>query len=100
MKQIKFGEHKPSFQKIPWLIKLGIGIIVVIFILEIWAVNRLSTSGYKIQEIKVSQAELSLENQLLKNEIAQLISLNFLASKVKEYGFIPSHDIEYLQRRE
>lgn len=70
---------------------------VIVFILEIWMVNRLSNDGQKIAEIKVTQAKLELDNQVLENTIAENSSINVLEQKVSPLGFNTTKNFLYLK---
>lgn len=86
IRRLKQEEESPR-KKISKVIKLGVVLLLAIFFLEIWVVNRLSTYGYKIAELKNLQGELELENQILENEISQNSSLTTIEQKAVEFGF-------------
>lgn len=71
--------------------------ILIIITLEVWMVNRLSTFGKKIQQLKEIQANLHLENQVLENELAQNTSLLIVEEKAASLGFEPIKNITYYQ---
>mgnify|MGYP001562751220 CR=1 FL=1 len=80
--------------------KIGIfGLIFCLVILsaEIWIVNRLSTYGNKIYELKQAQADLELQNQVLANSIAKASSLAQLEQKATLLGFNNINQIEYIK---
>lgn len=70
---------------------------VLVFILEIWMVNRLSTDGQKIAEIKAAEARLELENQVLENTIAENSSITALEQKMAPLGFDTSKNFIYIK---
>lgn len=72
-------------------------IFVFILVLEVWMANRLSTYGYKIQQMKQLKSEISLQNQLLENEIAQDSSLSIIEAKANKLGFDTIKNIEYIK---
>ncbi len=78
-------------------IKIGIGIFLVALVLEVWMVNRLSTAGRELQDIKDTKARLETENQLLSNEIARNISLARLEEEATLMGFTANKTLEYLK---
>ena len=100
MKRIKQEEENKQNNPKKRAIKAARLIIVVFFLvlfLEIWVVNRLSTFGHKIQDIKDSQASLELENQILESQIAKQASLLAIESKASALGFDSLKNIEYIK---
>lgn len=90
-------ENKFSSFKLTKIIKVCCFIFVAIVVLEIWAVNRLSTYGYKIQEIEQAEVALNLENQILENKISQQSSLINIENKASDLGFATISKIDYLK---
>lgn len=77
-------------------VALGLGAILLLgIILEIWLVNRLSTYGEQISRLEKTALDLQLENQILKNQIDQKKSIQFVAKQAKDLGFDRSYSIEY-----
>lgn len=74
-------------------------VLIIIFVvtLEIWVANRMSTFGEKINGLEVTKYSLQLENDYLKNEIAQKKSLNLNARKSAYLGFNKIKSIEYIK---
>lgn len=75
-------------------------IIVSLFALmlvEIWASNNVVTYGEKLEKLSHLTKTLSLENQVLENEIAAKKSLNNIASKSAELGFSEPESIQYIR---
>lgn len=70
--------------------------IVLFLILEIWMVNRLTTFGNKIEQLKDVQSQLQLKNQILENEIAGEISLAQIEEKSTSLGFDSVKNIKYI----
>ncbi len=60
-------------------------------------VNRLSSSGSKINQLKAEQAKIQLENQILENEIAEDASLRGIEQKVHGLGFRAIKDPSYIK---
>lgn len=77
------------------LLKIFIILIVSVVILEVWMMNRLSTNGNKIQELKIAKSDLELENQVLENKISQVTSLQALEEKAIALGFETIKHVEY-----
>lgn len=74
--------------------------ILGLFILtmtEIWVANAVASFGEKFAEISNLQQSLSLENQILENEIAQNASLNSVASQSAKLGFSKITSIQYIR---
>lgn len=97
MKRLQEKEEKTT-KKTLRIIKIVGVIVFVIFLVEIWMVNRLSTYGKKIQEIKVVKANLELENQNLENAIAQNSSLKEIENKAARLGFTSIKNLEYVKQ--
>ncbi|MBI4036990.1 hypothetical protein HY385_01040 [Candidatus Daviesbacteria bacterium] len=94
LKQEKESAPKNRAMKLIRILAVGFLLIAVI---EIWMVSRLSTYGNKIQELKVAQVSLELENQVLENMIAQKASLAAMEQKATQLGFSSVKNIEYLK---
>lgn len=82
--------------------KKYIGLIVaclfILMLVEVWANNNVVTYGEKFEKLSSLAKTLSLENQVLENEIAQQKSLNNIASKSAELGFSPPESIQYIRQ--
>ena len=96
MKYLQKNEDE-SQKRVFRLIKIALCLLVLVFILEIWMVNRLSTYGKQIQNIKEAQSELILENQILENSIAQNMSLKKIETEAQNFGFLGIKDLEYIK---
>jgi hypothetical protein len=72
-------------------------IVILIMILEIWAVNRLATYGDKISKLEQAKNALVLDNQILTRQIAQEASLKTVDQEAKVLGFDRTRKLEYLQ---
>ena len=80
--------------------KLVIGIVLlVIFVvtLEIWVANRLSTFGEKINSLESTKYSLELENDYLRNQVAQKKSLLLNQKKSMNLGFNKIKNVEYIK---
>lgn len=72
-------------------------LILLITILEIWSMNRLSTYGLQISQLERTKQSLTLENQVLENEIARRASLNKIEGNATYYGFSQVKKVEYMK---
>lgn len=79
------------------IIVIGLTIFLIVLFVEIWVVNRTSTYGDKIYQLKHAQADLELENQILSNTIAQTSSMVLLEKKATSLGFNTINQIEYIK---
>lgn len=79
------------------LIIVGCALFFLLVILEIWALNRLSTSGEQINRFDRASGSLKIENQILGNKIAKLTSLKEIETKALLLGFRPIKRVEYLK---
>ncbi len=80
--------------------KIVIGLVlIIIFVvtLEIWVANRLATFGEKINSLEATKYSLKLENDYIKNQIAQKKSLNLNQKKSLNLGFGKTKNIEYIK---
>lgn len=75
----------------------GLTMCLIALSAEIWIVNRLSTYGDKIYQLKQAQAALELENQVLSNSIATASSMVMLEKKATQLGFDTIGSIEYIK---
>lgn len=96
MKRLKKEENRPR-QRILKSIRLGAVILLVVLFLEIWAANRLSTYGDKIQDIKSAKMAIELENQVLENQIAQQSSLASIEIRAVALGFTTVKNWQYFK---
>lgn len=87
------GQQKKIFR----LIKIFLSLLIVVFVLEIWIANRLSTNGQQIQDIKKNQSDLILENQVLENLIAENMSLSKIEQRARNLGFSSTVTLIYDQ---
>lgn len=74
-------------------------VLVIIFVvtIEIWVANRLSTFGEKINGLESTKYSLQLENDYIKNQIAQKKSLTLNEKKSQSLGFNKIKNIEYIK---
>lgn len=78
-------------------LKVSVVFLLAIFALEVWMVNRLSTYGEKLNQIKLAESKLQLENQLLENKIAQKSSLLQTTKNSGQLGFSEIKNVEYIK---
>ncbi|MBI2196534.1 hypothetical protein HYU45_02860 [Candidatus Daviesbacteria bacterium] len=69
----------------------------ILMLAEIWASNSVVAYGEKLEKLSSITKTLSLENQILENEIARQVSLNRVASKSGELGFSQAESIQYIR---
>lgn len=94
-------KQRSRFERFPHLKKKISLFILMIFlvgmVVEVWAANRLSTYGEQIAKITQETQQLTLENQLLGNEIAEKASFNQVEQHAKILGFEEIQHVQYLQ---
>lgn len=95
MKRLIANKEQPK-KRVFKVLKIAALFLVAVFVLEIWMVNRLSTYGKKIEGLKVVEANLQLENQVLENSIAQGASLGQIENKSTNLGFGGIKNLEYI----
>lgn len=80
--------------------KIVIGLVLLIIFgvtIEIWVANRTATFGEKINGLEATKYSLELENDYLKNQIAQKKSLTLNQKKSFSLGFGKIKNIEYIK---
>lgn len=95
IKKFEPEEIKKGFSK--KYIALTVAGLLFLTIVEIWVNNTVITFGEKFESISGMERVLSMENQILENEIAENASLNSLASKSAELGFSKQESIQYIR---
>lgn len=95
IKKFEPEEIKKGFSK--KYIALTVAGLLFLTILEIWVNNTIITYGEKFESISNLERVLSMENQILENEIAGSVSLRSLASKSAELGFSRAESIQYIR---
>lgn len=96
MKKILSKEDKRHPKVLRYVI-LGLVLVLTLLSAEIWIVNRLSTYGDKIYQLKQTQVNLELENQVLTNSVAGASSMVVLEQKAALLGFNNINQIEYIK---
>jgi len=94
----KFETEEKNKSKLPkrFSAVLGFGLIVLV-VLEIWVSHSLNSFGEKYQNIESLQKTLSLENEVLENEIAKESSISKIASQSASLGFSSPTNIQYIR---
>lgn len=64
---------------------------------QIWTSNTVLVYGEKFDRLSEVAKQLSLENQILENEIAKHASLDNIASKSSQLGFSAPESIQYIR---
>jgi hypothetical protein len=77
--------------------KLGIIIVVLLIVFEIWAENRLSTYGNKLAQLKRLEAQLELDNRILETKIIEFSSLQTIDTKASALGFTQTKNVEAIK---
>ena len=79
--------------------KIVVGLVLlIIFVvtIQIWMANRTATYGEKINSLEATKYSLELENDYLRNQVAQKKSLNLNQKKSMNLGFGKTNKIEYI----
>lgn len=71
--------------------------LFILMLAQIWASNNVVTYGEKLERLSVLSRSLSLENQLLENQIAKERSLVNIASQSAKLGFSEPESIQYIR---
>lgn len=95
IKKFEPEQTKKSFSK--KYIALSLGCLFILMLAEIWASNNVVAYGEKFDRLSSIAKLLSLENQILENEIAKRESLTNVASKSAELGFSQPESIQYIR---
>lgn len=74
-------------------------VLIIIFVvtIEIWVANRLATFGEKINGLESTKYSLQLENDYLRNAVAQKKSLDLNQKKSASIGFGKIKNIQYIK---
>ena len=93
-------KFEPEQQKTTYpkkYIALVVASLLVLVLAEIWASNTVADYGGKLEKLSQLKQSLTLENQILENEIAKSQALKNVASRSAELGFIASDSIQYIR---
>lgn len=89
------GKNRSFFTK-KKIISLFVFTLLIGTVLEIWVSNRLATFGEQYTKIEQSISDLTLENQLLEDQIAKRESLSRTEKYAGLSGFEEVNNIEYI----
>ncbi len=93
----KFDTQQPQKGFGKKYIGLIAAILFVLMLMQIWVNNSVVEYGEKLQKLSSLSKTLSMENQILENEIAKEQSLANVASKSAELGFFQPESIQYIR---
>ena len=71
--------------------------LVSLIVMEIWVSHTTAIFGVKFKELQDLQGKLTLENQILEDQIASASALKNIASSSAELGLAPPYDIQYIK---
>lgn len=77
-----------------------IGMAILMGFTYLVQVNKVSTTGFEIQELEQRAAELKKENTKLELEAARLESLANIEQKVQELNLVSTEKVDYLEIRD
>lgn len=95
IKKFEPEEPKKGFSK--KYVALTVFGLLLLTVIEIWVNNTMVTYGEKFENMSSLQKNLTMENQILENEIAKKTSLQSIASKSAELGFSKVESIQYIR---
>lgn len=93
----KFEPEEPKQSLPKKYIALVAVTLFVLMLMEIWVNNNAADYGEKFAKLSQLAKTLSLENQVLENQIASNESLRNVASKSAELGFSQPESIQYIR---
>jgi cell division protein FtsL len=73
-----------------------IAAIVLLAGLFIWQVNAASTAGFTMRELEQKEESLTMELKRLDMEVAELRSVESVASRVKMLGLVDAGSVTYV----
>lgn len=95
IKKFEPEEQKRGFSK--KILSLIVVFIFALTLVEIWVSNTVVTYGEKFEKLSSIRETISLENQILENEIAKHTSLGNIASRSAQLGFSRPESIQYIR---
>ncbi len=95
IKKFDTDQPKKGFSK--KYVALAAIFLLGLTLVEIWTNNTVVIYGGKFEKLSDSAKQLNLENQILENQIAKLVSLNSIASKSAQLGFKAPESIQYIR---
>lgn len=97
MKKYRQEETKKTHKKTVYFVTLGVIILSVFLVAQVWLANRFSTYGEKIQDLSNKKTSLALENRILESKIADRSSLLRVEDSAVKLGFVKISNIQYLK---
>lgn len=88
-------EQNKKFSK-KYIVLVAAGLFMLV-LMEIWANNNVVTYGQKLEKMSSLTKAISLENQVLENQIAVRGAMRNVASKSAELGFSEPESIQYIR---
>ncbi len=76
---------------------LTIFCLFLLTMVGIWVNNSVLAYSEKFENMSKLSQSLTLENQIIENEVSKQESLAMIASKSAELGFLKSESIEYIR---
>lgn len=95
IKKFEPEEQKRGFSK--KIVSLIVVFIFALTLVEIWVSNTVVTYGEKFEKLSSIRETISLENQILENEIAKHTSLGSISSRSAQLGFSRPESIQYIR---
>lgn len=74
-----------------------IGMVILTGFAYLVQVNKVSTTGFEIQELEQKAGELKKENAKLELEAARLESLNTIEERVQKLNLVSTEKVDYLE---
>jgi hypothetical protein len=87
--QLRFLSRRKFIMTLFVILSLGV-------ILQIWVMNRMATFGEQLTGIEQTKSELTMENQILENQIAQASSLQTIKFYASNLGFRSISKVTYV----
>src|SRR3990167_2783578 len=78
------------------VVVFGSFLVVLVAVLQIWAMNRLAVSGEEIAKIEQAKADLEIENAYLETKVAKNASLTSIRIVAGNLGFSGNKKVEYV----
>lgn len=98
MKRFTHNTDEKRFKlNLPFVVKIGLSLLGVVLLMEIWMINQYATYGTKVEQLYSLRDKLKLENQILENQIAAQTSMESIEKKAKSLGFSEINQVEYLR---
>lgn len=95
IKKFEPEQPKKSFSK-KYIVLLASALFALTLV-EIWASNTIVVYGEKFEKLSAATVSITLENQILENDIARHTSLSNIASKSAQLGFSAPESIQYIR---